>query len=145
MPRKDVQKNTQGKQTSKSKPKSEKTNNQVKQKSKSFSKDKKQLNKNSSQILNKKQKRLPESNSSDDSSDEEVLVRTGDVPENWYDGMEHVGYDINSNKVLKNPEEDEIEKFIKKANDKNWWREIYDSKNNSSVYLSDKDLETSNE
>ena len=144
MPRKDVQKNTQGKQTSKSKPKSEKSNNQVKQKSKSFSKDKKQLNKNSSQILNKKQKRLPESNSSDDSSDEEVLVRTGDVPENWYDGMEHVGYDINSNKVLKNPEEDEIEKFIKKANDKNWWREIYDSKNNSSVYLSDKDLEIIN-
>ena len=144
MPRKDVQKNTQRKQTSKSKPKSEKSNNQVKQKSKSFSKDKKQLNKNSSQILNKKQKRLPESNSSDDSSDEEVLVRTGDVPENWYDGMEHVGYDINSNKVLKNPEEDEIEKFIKKANDKNWWREIYDSKNNSSVYLSDKDLEIIN-
>ena len=144
MPRKDVQKNTQGKQTSKSKPKSEKSNNQTKQKSKSFSKDKKQLNKNSSQILNKKQKRLPESNSSDDSSDEEVLVRTGDVPENWYDGMEHVGYDINSNKVLKNPEEDEIEKFIKKANDKNWWREIYDSKNNSSVYLSDKDLEIIN-
>ena len=144
MPRKDVQKNTQGKQTSKSKPKSEISNNQTKQKSKSFSKDKKQLNKNSSQILNKKQKRLPESNSSDDSSDEEVLVRTGDVPENWYDGMEHVGYDINSNKVLKNPEEDEIEKFIKKANDKNWWREIYDSKNNSSVYLSDKDLEIIN-
>ena len=144
MPRKDVQKNTQGKQTSKSKPKSEKSNNQVKQKSKSFSKDKKQFNKNSPQILNKKQKRLPESNSSDDSSDEEVLVRTGDVPENWYDGMEHVGYDINSNKVLKNPEEDEIEKFIKKANDKNWWREIYDSKNNSSVYLSDKDLEIIN-
>ena len=144
MPRKDVQKNTQGKQTSKSKPKSEKSNNQTKQKSKSFSKDKKQFNKNSPQILNKKQKRLPESNSSDDSSDEEVLVRTGDVPENWYDGMEHVGYDINSNKVLKNPEEDEIEKFIKKANDKNWWREIYDSKNNSSVYLSDKDLEIIN-
>ena len=112
---------------------------------KSLSQDKK-INKNEStqKILSKKQRRISESNSSDDSSDEEVLVRTGDVPENWYDGMEHVGYDINSQKVMKNKEEDEVEKFIKKANDKNWWREIYDSKNNASVYLSDKDLEIIN-
>ena len=112
---------------------------------KSLSQNKKK-NKNESpqKILSKKQRRISESNSSDDSSDEEVLVRTGDVPENWYDGMEHVGYDINSQKVMKNKEEDEVEKFIKKANDKNWWREIYDSKNNASVYLSDKDLEIIN-
>ena len=144
MPNKNLQKNNPGKQKSKSKPKPQKSNNPIKQKPKSFSQEKKTFNKKSAQVLNKKQKRQPESNSSDDSSDEEVLVRTGDVPENWYDGMEHVGYDINSNKVLKNPEEDEVEKFIKKANDKNWWREIYDSKNNSSVYLSDKDLEIIN-
>ena len=144
MPNKNLQKNNSGKQKSKSKPKPQKSNNPIKQKPKSFSQEKKTFNKKSAQVLNKKQKRQPESNSSDDSSDEEVLVRTGDVPENWYDGMEHVGYDINSNKVLKNPEEDEVEKFIKKANDKNWWREIYDSKNNSSVYLSDKDLEIIN-
>ena len=112
---------------------------------KSLSQNKKK-NKNESpkKILSKKQRRISESNSSDDSSDEEVLVRTGDVPENWYDGMKNVGYDINSQKVMKNKEEDEIEKFIKKANDKNWWREIYDSKNNASVYLSDKDLEIIN-
>ena len=109
---------------------------------KSFSEDKKIIK--NTQILNKKQKKRPESNSSDDSSDEEVLVRTGNVPENWYDGMEHVGYDINAQRVMKKDEEDEIEKFIKKANDKNWWREIYDSKNNASVYLSDKDLEIIN-
>jgi ribosome biogenesis protein ERB1 len=120
---------------SRSLPKSD--NKQKNQKQTSSKKDKKK------DILNKKQKRV-EASSSDDSSDEEVLVRTGDVPEKWYDGYEHVGYDINSQKVIKNNEEDEIEKFIKKANDKNWWREIYDSKNNSSVYLSDKDLEIIN-
>ncbi len=98
-------------------------------------------------ILNKKQKRPQVSNPSseaDDSSDEEVLVRTGDVPDEWYGGMEHIGYDINSQKVIKKDEEDEITKFIKKANEKNWWREIYDAKNNTSVYLSDKDLEIIN-
>ena len=142
MPSKTNQKNIPSKQDPKQKSKSKSSNQKQK---KSFSEEKKIIKKGETpKILNKKQKRVVESNSSDDSSDEEVLVRTGDVPENWYDGMEHVGYDINSQKVMKNKQEDEIEKFIKKANDKNWWREIYDSKNNSSVYLSDKDLEIIN-
>jgi ribosome biogenesis protein ERB1 len=75
-----------------------------------------------------------------DSSDEEVLVRTGNVPTEWYDSYQHVGYSIDSKKVQKNKKEDEIEQFLKKANDKNWWRNIYDEKNNTSVFLSDKDL-----
>ena len=142
MPSKTNQKNIPSKQDPKQKSKSKSSNQKQK---KSFSEEKKIIKKGETpKILNKKQKRVVESNSSDDSSDEEVLVRTGDVPENWYDGMEHVGYDINSQKVMKNKQEDEIEKFIKKANDKNWWREIYDSKNNTSVYLSDKDLEIIN-
>ena len=138
MPTKKTQKNISKKSTTETeKPKSKSQPKKSKDKNKSKSKEK------NSNILHKKQKRI-ETGSSDDSSDEEVLVRTGDVPENWYDGYEHVGYDINSKKVIKNDQEDEIEKFIKKANDKNWWREIYDSKNNSSVYLSDKDLEIIN-
>ena len=138
MPTKKTQKNISKKSTTETeKPKSKSQPKKSKDKNKSKSKEKNQ------NILHKKQKRI-ETGSSDDSSDEEVLVRTGDVPENWYDGYEHVGYDINSKKVIKNDQEDEIEKFIKKANDKNWWREIYDSKNNSSVYLSDKDLEIIN-
>ena len=142
MPKNKNQKKIPSKTISKSQIK----NNQTISKSKKSLSQGKKITKNESspKILNKKQKRMPESNSSDDSSDEEVLVRTGDVPDNWYDGMEHVGYDINSQKVMKNKEEDEVEKFIKKASDKNWWREIYDSKNNSSVYLSDKDLEIIN-
>ena len=142
MPKNKNQKKIPSKTISKSQIK----NNQTISKSKKSLSQGKKITKNESspKILNKKQKRMPESNSSDDSSDEEVLVRTGDVPDNWYDGMEHVGYDINSQKVMKNKEEDEVEKFIKKANDKNWWREIYDAKNNSSVYLSDKDLEIIN-
>ena len=138
MPTKKTQKNISKKSTTETeKPKSKYQPKKNKAKNKSTSKEK------NPNILHKKQKRI-ETGSSDDSSDEEVLVRTGDVPEKWYDGYEHVGYDINSKKVIKNDQEDEIEKFIKKANDKNWWREIYDSKNNSSVYLSDKDLEIIN-
>ena len=96
-------------------------------------------------LLNKKNKAPnPQIENDSDSSDEEVLVRTGDVPTEWYDGYQHVGYDINAQRVQKNDKEDEIEKFLKQANDKNWWRNIYDPKNNKSVYLSDRDLELIN-
>merc|ERR1711976_54916 len=52
-----------------------------------------------------------------DSSDEELVVRTVNVPRKWYVDMEHSGYDINANKVIKPKEEDEIEKFMKRAED----------------------------
>ena len=31
---------------------------------------------------------------SDDSSDEEVLIRTGKIPKHWYDLYEHKGYSV---------------------------------------------------
>lgn len=79
--------------------------------------------------------------SSDDSSDEELLVRTGNVPRNWYNEYDHSGYDINANKVIKPAKEDNIESFLKKAESKNWWRNIYDEMNNKTIFISDKDLE----
>lgn len=93
---------------------------------------------NKTLLLNSKTQRVEDQ--SDDSSDEEVLVRTGDVPSEWYHDYKHSGYDINAQKVIKPKEEDQIEQFIKKAEDKNWWRNIFDEKNNSNVYISDKDL-----
>lgn len=38
---------------------------------------------------------------SDDSSDEEVLIRTGSVPKHWYDTYDHVGYSVKGQKVEK--------------------------------------------
>lgn len=51
---------------------------------------------------------------SDDSSDEEVLIRTGDVPEHWYDLYDHVGYSVKGETVAKLPEQDELEKFMER-------------------------------
>lgn len=76
-----------------------------------------------------------------DSSDEEVLIRTGDIPQKWYNDFDHVGYNINSIPVKKNIEDDEISQFLMKAKNKNWWRFIKDEKNNETIYISDKDLE----
>jgi ribosome biogenesis protein ERB1 len=46
---------------------------------------------------------------SDDSSDEEVLIRTGDVPREWYDLYDHQGYDVKGKKVGKMEQQDELD------------------------------------
>jgi ribosome biogenesis protein ERB1 len=82
-------------------------------------------------------------NDSDDSSDEEVLIRTGNVPMKWYELYDHQGYDVKGQKVGK-PEgegQDELDKFIERQGDKHWWMKIRDTLNNKNVKLSKADME----
>jgi ribosome biogenesis protein ERB1 len=51
---------------------------------------------------------------SDDSSDEEVLLRTGNVPREWYDLYDHKGYSVKGEAVTKMVEGDELAKFIER-------------------------------
>jgi len=78
---------------------------------------------------------------SDDSSDEEVLIRTGDVPAHWYDLYDHKGYNVKGKQVTKMVEKDELEKFIERQGDKDWWKKITDDLNNKEVKLSEADLD----
>ena len=68
-------------------------------------KTKNQKSKNSTFLSKKNIHPQNTSDTSFDSSDEELLVRTGDVPEEWYDSYNHIGYDINSKKVEKKEED----------------------------------------
>lgn len=45
---------------------------------------------------------------SDDSSDEEVLIRTGNIPKHWYDLYDHKGYSVKGKQVEKLAEKDEV-------------------------------------
>lgn len=97
-------------------------------------------------LLKRKEKSRTSTNANDspydsDSSDEELLVRTGNIPQKWYNEFDHKGYSIDSKKVIKPAEQDELEKFLTKAKNRDWWRNITDDLNNKTVYLSDKDLE----
>jgi len=78
---------------------------------------------------------------SDDSSDEEVLLRTGNVPRHWYDLYDHQGYSVKGKQVEKMLEEDELQKFISRQENKDWWLRIKDELNNRNVQLSRADLE----
>lgn len=51
---------------------------------------------------------------SDDSSDEEDRRNTiGDVPLHWYKEYPHIGYDLDGKQILKPPQRDQIEEFLK--------------------------------
>lgn len=78
---------------------------------------------------------------SDDSSDEEVLLRTGDVPREWYDLHDHAGYSVKGEKVVKPAAKDELDKFMERQANKDWWTKIHDFANNKDVQLSKGDLE----
>jgi ribosome biogenesis protein ERB1 len=78
---------------------------------------------------------------SDDSSDEEVLIRTGNVPRKWYELYDHQGYNVSGQKVSKMAENDQLATFIERQNDKDWWMKITDFLNNKNVKLSKGDLE----
>ncbi len=58
---------------------------------------------------------------SDDSSDEEVLIRTGKIPSHWYNDYDHAGYSVKGEKVGKMKTNDEIEEFLRRQKDPEWW------------------------
>lgn len=78
---------------------------------------------------------------SDDSSDEENLLRNGNIPKHWYDLYEHKGYSVKGEKVGKMPDKDELQKFLEKSKDPQWWRNITDELNNKETRLSRADLD----
>lgn len=68
-------------------------------------------------------------------------MRNGNVPKEWYDLYDHKGYGVKGTQVEKMAEKDEVQKFLEKAKDPEWWRNITDELNNTEVRLSKSDLQ----
>ena len=79
--------------------------------------------------------------SSDDSDDEIVLNRSGNVPKHWYEEEEHRGYDIYGTKVVKTLMSSKIDELLKNAENPDSWRTVQDLQNEREVYLTDADIE----
>jgi ribosome biogenesis protein ERB1 len=77
----------------------------------------------------------------DDSSDEELKVRIGNVPLSWYDNSKYLGYDISGKRVAKVLESDQLDQHISKSDDPGWWRTIVDHLNAKKVKITDEMLE----
>ncbi len=70
----------------------------------------------------------------------------GNVPLKWYDNYDHVGYDLDGKKIMKPVDDskqktDELDEFLSKMEDPDYWRTIVDPQTGQKVVLSDEDIE----
>eukprot|EP00461_Guttulinopsis_vulgaris_P001500 UN01500 len=75
-----------------------------------------------------------------DSSDDDMKNRVGNIPMEWYDDEDHIGYDIYGNKIAKKDHGDSIDAFLGRTDDPNFWRTIYDPVNDEKIVLTDEEL-----
>ena len=82
--------------------------------------------------------------SSDDSDDENIQVRTGQVPKAWYNKEEHVGYNVKGDRLIKTKEKSQMDRIIEAEENPDFWRYVFDEMNNKEVYLTNDQLELVN-
>ncbi|KAF3794778.1 Ribosome biogenesis BOP1-like protein [Nymphaea thermarum] len=72
-----------------------------------------------------------------DSTDDKVpsINTIGNVPLEWYEDEEHIGYDISGKKIKKQPRKDRLDAFLAETDDSKNWRRIYDEYNDEEVEL----------
>ncbi|GAB6032701.1 Ribosome bioproteinsis protein 1 [Chamberlinius hualienensis] len=77
-----------------------------------------------------------------DSSDEEDVRNTvGNIPMKWYDEYQHLGYDWDGQKISKPVKSDELEKFLNRMENPDYWRTVHDPSTGQDVVLADEDVE----
>ncbi|KJH51708.1 BOP1NT domain protein [Dictyocaulus viviparus] len=80
-----------------------------------------------------------------DSSDEEDLRNTiGNIPVSWYDDENHIGYDQMGEKIVKPKKKTEIDRFLEKMEDPDYWRKVFDRQSGTDVVLTDEQVEKLN-
>lgn len=76
-----------------------------------------------------------------DTSDEEDIRNTvGNIPMKWYDEYRHLGYDWDGNQILKPATGDQLDNFLQRLDDPDFWRTVKDVQTGQDVVLSDKDV-----
>lgn len=77
-----------------------------------------------------------------DSSDEEDVRNTvGNIPMEWYEHYPHIGYDLDGKPILKPPRGNELDEFLRRMDDPNYWRTVKDKTTGQNVVLSDEDVD----
>lgn len=77
-----------------------------------------------------------------DTDDEEDIRNTvGNIPMKWYDEYKHIGYDWDAKKIIKPAKGDQLDDFLKRMEDPNFWRTVKDPQTGQDVILSDADID----
>lgn len=77
-----------------------------------------------------------------DSSDEEDIRNTiGNIPMKWYNDYDHIGYNWDGKKIIKPQKGDQLDNFLKRMEDPDFWRTIKDPQTGQDVKLSEADID----
>lgn len=77
-----------------------------------------------------------------DTDDEEDIRNTvGNIPMRWYDEYKHIGYDWDAKKIIKPEKGDQLDDFLKRMEDPNFWRTVKDPQTGQEVILSEADID----
>ena len=63
---------------------------------------------------------------SSDSEDEAPINIVGNIPLEWYDEFDHIGWTASGEKVIPKERPNAIDEMIRRSTDPDWWRRIYD-------------------
>ncbi|XP_060594341.1 ribosome biogenesis protein bop1-B-like [Ruditapes philippinarum] len=78
----------------------------------------------------------------EDSSDEEDIRNTvGNIPMEWYKNYKHIGYDVEGRKLVKPQQGDQLDEFLDKADDPNYWRTVHNKLTGQKIVLSKEDIQ----
>lgn len=101
---------------------------------------KNELNKSETNPTGKE--KVPDEYEQHDTDDEEDIRNTvGNIPMQWYDEYKHIGYDWDAKKIIKPAKRDQLDDFLKRMEDPNFWRTVKDPQTGQDVILSDADID----
>jgi len=77
-----------------------------------------------------------------DSSEEERPQRNtvGDVPLQWYSDEEHIGYDVEGERIVKKDKKDKLDQLLDRNDSAEGWRTVYDNYNDEEIVLSKEEM-----
>ncbi|KAM3858503.1 ribosome biogenesis protein bop1 [Diretmus argenteus] len=78
-----------------------------------------------------------------DTSDEEDIRNTvGNIPMEWYKDYPHIGYNLDGKKIYKPiRNKDELDDFLDKMENPDYWRTVHDKQTASDIVLSDEQVQ----
>lgn len=102
---------------------------------------KNELNKSGGSSTTKDDTEADEYEKHDTDDEEDIRNTIGNIPMQWYDEYKHIGYDWDAKKIIKPPKRDQLDDFLKRMEDPNFWRTVKDPQTGQDVILSDADID----